>query len=91
MKRTLAFALAVLLVVLIPSQQAIAYLVDTTIPQGGGCPQPQRFNLSTSAPLNRQWSVALSSSPATLLTSASPGSSAQLDEIEQAITASFGT
>jgi hypothetical protein len=77
---TSASALAVLLVVVMPCQPAVAYLVDTTIPQGGGCPQPQRFNLSTSAPLNRQWSVALSSSPATLLTSASAGSSAQLDE-----------
>jgi len=90
MNRTLAFALAVLLVVLIPCRPAIAYLVDTTIPQGSGCPQPQLFNLSTGTPLNRQWSVALPSSPATLLTSASAGSSAQLDEIEQAITDSFG-
>jgi len=89
MNRTLAFALAVSLVVLIPCQPATAYLVDTTVPQGGGCPQPQLFNLSTT-PLNRRWSVALPSSPATLLTSASAGSNAQLDEIEQAITDSFG-
>jgi hypothetical protein len=90
MNRTLSFVLAVLLVVLMPCQEAIAYLVDTTIPQGGGCPQPQRFNLSPGAPLNRQWSVALPSSPATLLTSSGAGTSAQLDEIEQVIAASFG-
>jgi hypothetical protein len=90
MNRTLAFVLAGSLVVLIPCQPATGYLVDTTVPQGGGCPQPQLFNLSTSMPLNRQWSVALPSSPATLLTSASAGSIAQLDEIEQTITDSFG-
>jgi hypothetical protein len=90
MNRILAFAVAIFMAVLIPCQPAVAYLVDTTIPQGGGCPQPQLFNHSTSMAINRQWSVALPSSLATLLTTASAGSSAQLDEIEQAITDSFG-
>jgi hypothetical protein len=69
---------------------ALAYLVDTTVPQSGGCPAVDRWNLSTSAPLNRRWSTSLASSPQTILTVAGQGTSAQTDEIAQAISDSFG-
>lgn len=68
---------------------ARGYTVVSTIPQSGGCPQLDRWNLSVSTPLNRRWSTTLPSSQ-TILTAAAPGSGAQLDEIEQAISDSFG-
>jgi hypothetical protein len=83
-------ALAIPLVAFVLQPAARGYLVDTTVPQAGGCPQPQRWNLSLANPLNRRWSTSLPSSPFTVITAASNGSSAQLDEIEQAITDSFG-
>src|SRR5579863_10298947 len=67
------------------------YSVDYTIPLTGGCPQPNRWNLSLAAPLDRRWSTAL---PAlqlpTMLTVAAQNTPAQITEIGQAITASFG-
>jgi len=67
-----------------------AYLADSTVPQAGGCPAPDHFNLSTASPLSRQWSTSLSISPTTILTVASQGSSDQLNEIEQVVSDSFG-
>lgn len=69
---------------------AEAYLMDTTTPQAGGCPSFDRWNLSLASPLNRRWSTSLPSAPATLRTAAASGTPAQLVEIEQAVTDSFG-
>jgi len=69
---------------------ALGYLAQSTIPVAGGCPQPDRWNLSVSSPLNRQWSTSLSPINTTVLTVAAAGSAAQLTEIEQVISASFG-
>jgi len=69
---------------------AQAYLMDSTLPQSGGCPALDRWNLSVSSPLNRRWSTSLSASPQTVLTVAAAGSGAQQTEIAQAISASFG-
>jgi Matrixin len=66
---------------------ANAYLTDTTVPDSGGCPQLNRWNLSLAEPLSRQWSTSLPAAQ-TLFTSASSGD-AQLSEIEQAISDSF--
>ena len=82
-------ALVMPLVAFVLQPAARAYLVDTTVPQAGGCPQPQLWNLSLANPLNRRWSTALPTAPFTMITAASNGSSAQLDELEQAITDSF--
>jgi Matrixin len=70
---------------------ALPYSVDSTMPQAGGCPQPNRWNLSLAAPLNRRWSTAMPAliSP-TVLTVAPQNSPAQIIEIGQAITDSFG-
>jgi hypothetical protein len=70
---------------------ALPYSVDSTIPQAGGCPQPNHFNLSLAAPLDRRWSTAMTTllSP-TLLTVAAQHSPAQIAEINQAILDSFG-
>ncbi|MGA9969360.1 MAG: hypothetical protein WBQ07_03415, partial [Candidatus Acidiferrales bacterium] len=64
--------------------------VDSTIPQSGGCPQPNRWNLSLSSPLNRRWSTALPTllSP-TILTVSQQNSPAQVAEIQQTISDSF--
>jgi hypothetical protein len=67
------------------------YTFDSTIPSTGGCPQPNHFNLSLSSPLNRRWSTSLPSLlQPTVLTVATGGTPAQLDEIEGAISDSFG-
>jgi hypothetical protein len=91
MNRVNASALiSVLIFATVINPAAQAYLVDTAIPQAGGCPTPELWNLSLADPLNRQWSTSLPSSPATLVTSALSGSGAQLTEIEQAVSDSFG-
>jgi Matrixin len=92
MKRALAIATTVLCLSSATSGAgAFPYTVDYTIPLTGGCPQPNRWNLSLAAPLNRRWST---SQPAlqlpTILTVAAQNTPAQITEIGQAITASFG-
>jgi Matrixin len=84
----LTIALFASTMVFAPAVQAYTFV--STVPQSGGCPQPNRWNLSISSPLNRQWSTSLPSliSPV-ILTAASPGTPAQLDEIEQSISDSF--
>jgi hypothetical protein len=68
---------------------ASTYTVDTTIPSTGGCPQPDRLNLSLAAPLSPRWSTALPTA-APILTVAPLGSSAQLTEIGGVISQSIG-
>jgi hypothetical protein len=90
MKRSTAIAtvaLAVFSMLLDPL--ARGYVVQTTMPQAGGCPQPDRWNLSLAAPLNRRWSTALPLSPATILTVAAPQTGAQLSEIDSVISQTF--
>ncbi len=67
---------------------AHGYTSDYTVPKSGGCPQPNHWDVASS-PLNRRWSISLPLNPSTILTVAPNGSSAQLDEIEQAIQDSF--
>ena len=91
MKRALAIAVAALVIssaLLDPS--ARGYVVQTTVPQAGGCPQPDLWNLSLASPLNRRWSNALPMTPPTILTVAAPQSSAQLSEIDGVISQTFG-
>jgi hypothetical protein len=64
--------------------------MDSTVPQAGGCPAFDRWNLSLASPLNRRWSTSLPLAPTMLLTVAAQGTSAQLSEIGQAISDSFG-
>jgi hypothetical protein len=89
-RRTSAVAMTAILIFVITSGPiAQGYVFDTTVPAGGGCPQPDRWNLSLAAPLSRQWSTSLPLAPATIVTVAASQTSAQLTEIEQAITDSF--
>jgi hypothetical protein len=90
-KRGVAIATSTLLALsAIFASPADGYLTDSTVPQSGGCPALDRWNLSVSTPLDRQWSTSLPLTPQTLLTVAAGGSGAQLTEIEQAISDSFG-
>ena len=90
MRRIAASATALILVLaVIAGPPARAYVFDTTIPSAGGCPQPDRWRLSATTPLSRQWSTSLPLAPTTLVTAAASQTSAQLTEIEQAITDSF--
>ena len=75
----------------IPGSAAFGYVTDTTVPLGGGCPQADRWNLSLASPLNRRWSTSLSPAQTTVLTVNASGSAAQLNEIEQAVAASFAS
>jgi hypothetical protein len=91
MKRAMSLTAAVLFfVATLGSPSASGYLADTSLPAAGGCPALDRWNLSVSQPLNRQWSTSLPLAPVTFLTVAAQNSSAQLAEIEQTISASFG-
>jgi len=92
MKRAVAIATIVLFFCSATSGAGVLpYSVDSTIPLAGGCPQPNRWNLSLAAPLDRRWSTAL---PAllnpTILTVAAQNTPAQITEIGQAISDSFG-
>ena len=69
---------------------ARGYVFDTTVPAAGGCPQPDHWSLSTANPLSRQWSTSLPLAPRTIVTAAAWQTNTQLNEIEQAITDSFG-
>lgn len=82
----------ILVAALMFSSRASAYTTTTTAPQIGGCPQLNRFNLSSSLPLNRRWSTSLPAlaNPA-IITVAPQGTAAQLNEIEQTINTSFST
>lgn len=91
MRRAAAISIATLCILaMLVSPAASGYLADTTLPQGSGCPALDRWNLSLAAPLSRRWSTSLSVVPVTVLTVAAQGTSAQLSEIEQAISDSFG-
>src|ERR1700734_89630 len=84
------FKLAIFVVTTIITPAAQTYTFPSTVPQSGGCPQPNHWNLSVDSPLDRQWSTSLPSliSPM-ILTVAPAGTPAQLDEIEQSISDSF--
>jgi len=69
---------------------ALSYTTDSTVPLAGGCPQPNRWNLSLASPLNRRWSTSLLLTGVTILTVAAQRTPAQLTEIEQSILDSFG-
>jgi hypothetical protein len=89
MKRiTLPLAAIVLLIHAFLAAPAAGYTFDYVAPAGGGCPQPGHHDLSPGASTKRQWSTSLPSQP-TILTANAPGSTAQLNEIEAAISQSF--
>ena len=91
MKRPITLAtlfLFVLSSVQVPA--AFSYTTDSTAPLAGGCPQPNRWNLSLASPLNRRWSTSLLLTGVTILTVATQRTPAQLTEIEQSILDSFG-
>jgi hypothetical protein len=92
MKRRIVAIVATALLLTCPqNMRAALYTFDSTVPAAGGCPQPNHFNLALSAPLNRRWSTSLPSLlQPTILTVAAPGTPAQLNEIESAISDSFG-
>jgi hypothetical protein len=90
MKRVTALAVvSMVLLAALGNQPASAYLADVTLPAAGGCPALDRWNISTTQPLNRRWSTSLPLEPVTILTVAAENSSAQLTEIENTISASF--
>jgi hypothetical protein len=92
MRRLFAASAATLLALtFVPDAHSGLYTFDSTIPAAGGCPQPNHFNLSLASPLNRLWSTSLPSIlQPVVLTVAASGTPAQLNEIELAISASFG-
>src|SRR5579863_7236536 len=91
MKQACSFLVALVLSFsAISGAEPLPYAVDSTIPQSGGCPQPNRWDLSLSSPLNRRWSTALPTllSP-TILTVSQQNSPAAVAEIQQTISDSF--
>ncbi|HTP43912.1 MAG TPA: matrixin family metalloprotease [Candidatus Acidoferrum sp.] len=91
MRRSTAFfTLALVVLSSLRPQEAFSYAADSTVPLAGGCPQPDRWNLSLTSPISRRWSTSLSPTANSILTTAAPGSLAQLNEIEKVISDSFG-
>jgi len=86
------FAIVIFLVQAIAASLASAYTRNYTVPAAGGCPLPNHQYIGSPAPaLLRQWSTSLPSTiPPAILTVAAPGTSAQLNEIESAISQSYG-
>jgi matrixin len=90
-KALIATILVFLLIAMSPETAALAYTVGTTIPAAGGCPQPNHWSLSLASPLSRRWSTSLPTTAfPVILTVAAQGTAAQLNEIEQAVSDSFG-
>jgi len=90
MKQMAAAAISGILAAAIGTGPAAhAYVFDTTVPTAGGCPQAARWGVSLANPLARQWSTSLPLAPPTIITAAVAQTSAQLNEIEQAINDSF--
>lgn len=89
MRADIRLTLGVFVAAIMLAPVASAYLFDTTAPRTPGCPQTDRWNLSLDSPLDRQWSTSLPTTHA-ILTAAPQGTSAQMDELEQAIEDSFG-
>ncbi|HEV2490438.1 MAG TPA: matrixin family metalloprotease [Candidatus Acidoferrales bacterium] len=71
---------------------ALGYTHNYTVPAAGGCPVPNHQDIGSAAPpLLRQWSTSLPNTiPPAILTVAAPGTSAQLTEIESAVSDSYG-
>ena len=91
MKRFSTVALiALFLFSTLRAPEAFSYSTDSTVPLAGGCPQPDHWNLSLASPMNRRWSTSLSPAGITILTVAAQNTPAQLTEIEQVISDSFG-
>ncbi len=69
-----------------------AFIRDYIVPATGGCPIVERQNIVVGAPpLERQWSTSLPDiRPPVIVTAAPPGTSAQLDEIQNTIKAAYG-
>ncbi|HKV49176.1 MAG TPA: matrixin family metalloprotease [Candidatus Acidoferrales bacterium] len=89
MRANIRLTISVLGTAIILAPAASAYLFDSTAPRAPGCPQTDRWSLSLETPLDRQWSASLPTTHA-ILTVAPQGTSAQRDEVEQAIEDSFG-
>lgn len=66
---------------------AAGYSMNYVVPSSGGCPVPTR--MATSPPISRRWSTSLSTSPQTIFTLATAGTSQQIDEIQQTILDAF--
>ena len=90
MKRPVTLAtLCLLIFAAVHTPDAFSYTTNSTVPLAGGCPQPNRWNLTLASPLNRRWSTSLPLTSTTILTVAAQGTPAQLNEIEQSISDSF--
>jgi hypothetical protein len=99
-KRLLAVPAAALLLLHAAMPEAgLAYMLNSIVADmrqpasvsgGTSCPQPTRFDVSVAGAINRQWSTSLGTSPVTILT-ANQTPAGQLNEIESAITQSFGS
>ena len=70
------------------ARSAQSYIIETTIPESAGCPAPDRWNASSAAPLQLQWSTSLPYPPV-VITAAANGTQQQISEIGAVIQASL--
>jgi hypothetical protein len=82
-------AICACILTLAVARSAQSYIVETTIPETAGCPASDRWNASSAAPLQLQWSTSLPYPPA-VITTAANGTPQQNSEIGTVIQASLG-
>ncbi len=70
------------------ARSARSYIVETTVPATAGCPASDRWNVSSSTPLQLQWSTSLPYPPV-VITTAANGTPQQISEIGAVIQASL--
>lgn len=89
MKRSFAcLAICACILALAVARSAQSYIIETTIPESAACPAFDRWNASSAAPLQLQWSTSLPYPPV-VITTAANGTPQQISEIGAVIQASL--
>jgi hypothetical protein len=68
---------------------AKGYVLNRTVGSAGGCPQLDRHRIAVPGGINRRWIAVLPTNPKTVFTMAADGTQARIQEVEDAINASF--
>jgi hypothetical protein len=84
----LCITLCTSIIALVVAKSAHSYIIEATLPATAGCPASDRWNASSSAPLQLQWSTSLPYPPV-VITTAANGTPQQIAEIGAVIQASL--
>jgi hypothetical protein len=87
-RQSLCLAICIWIIASGGARSARSYIVETTLPAAAGCPASDRWNASSAAPLQLQWSTSLPYPPV-IVTAAANGTPQQITEIGAVIQASL--